>query len=753
MAIGLMRRIRASREAVILAGMLIFGTAVRATALPASLWEWDEVGFARGMRDFDLAAHSPHPPGFPVFIALAKLLRMLLADDQTALIGVNLLFSSFLGVVLYLLYREFGLDRSTAIVGAVLCCLAPAIVVWSNAGRSDSPALVTGLTVIWLALRGRRSERALLGAALLCGLGAGIRVTIVPFAGIVLSLVLLNRLYQRHWRAVIGSLLLVAGGVLLWYLPLVQATGWNEYQQILRTQSAFIAAHDTIWSGQWTLAERLSAFLVRVWGEWRIAVVVNISAALGVVALIRVRHPSAPAEPARCQSALFWISASFVPLLVFTILVNSPTAAIVYSLPYIPFFTGLAATGIIGTLRLLFRASRQAPRPFATVAGAGLAMVLAIVFILWSLPAARLLRREVSPPARAAEYLRRRFDPAQDKLYYDELLTQHAIYYFRAAGRSEIEQFLPDEELSLNLIYPENRDFRRIYLLSTAPIPGLINQRFGWSAGTGLERLKPLSFGRYLEVYLSEPGQARNVVWSSGWFEAESLGPQSWRWMGKAGRVGLFNEADRMRLRIRGRLPAPEGRLSVRVDGREVGVLAEQEVDFSLPVEVKPGASWSMLTLESDRTYIPKQNGEGSDERELGFQCFSIGWEMAEGGVRRRNDPATFLREGWGALRIGQPRSWRTTAGTARVTLPPLPAATGRLRMVFRAPHPDTSIDVTIGDRRLETLSPPAALILTRSWMIDTNACPERRCLLTLQSASAGSDVALEVTSISWRPE
>ena len=29
-------------------------------------WEWDETLFARGILHFELAAHFPHPPGFPL---------------------------------------------------------------------------------------------------------------------------------------------------------------------------------------------------------------------------------------------------------------------------------------------------------------------------------------------------------------------------------------------------------------------------------------------------------------------------------------------------------------------------------------------------------------------------------------------------------------------------------------------------------------------------------------------------------------
>ena len=40
---------------------------------PPALDDIDAVNFTLGVRDFDVAQHQPHPPGYPVFIALGKL--------------------------------------------------------------------------------------------------------------------------------------------------------------------------------------------------------------------------------------------------------------------------------------------------------------------------------------------------------------------------------------------------------------------------------------------------------------------------------------------------------------------------------------------------------------------------------------------------------------------------------------------------------------------------------------------------------
>ena len=41
--------------------------------LPQSLEDIDSINFALGLRHFDPALHQPHPPGYPLYIALGHL--------------------------------------------------------------------------------------------------------------------------------------------------------------------------------------------------------------------------------------------------------------------------------------------------------------------------------------------------------------------------------------------------------------------------------------------------------------------------------------------------------------------------------------------------------------------------------------------------------------------------------------------------------------------------------------------------------
>ena len=51
--------------------LLFFVAHVR--TLPRMLEDTDTINFAMGVESFDVEHYQPHPPGYPVYIAMAKL--------------------------------------------------------------------------------------------------------------------------------------------------------------------------------------------------------------------------------------------------------------------------------------------------------------------------------------------------------------------------------------------------------------------------------------------------------------------------------------------------------------------------------------------------------------------------------------------------------------------------------------------------------------------------------------------------------
>jgi hypothetical protein len=61
------------------------------------LWDHDSVQFALGVEKYDLAAHHPHPPGYPLYIAILKALAAFGVSAQRGMVGLAILAAALGG--------------------------------------------------------------------------------------------------------------------------------------------------------------------------------------------------------------------------------------------------------------------------------------------------------------------------------------------------------------------------------------------------------------------------------------------------------------------------------------------------------------------------------------------------------------------------------------------------------------------------------------------------------------------------------
>lgn len=327
-----------------LAALVVVFLAAHVWYLPPTLEDIDSINFALGVRDFDVAKHQPHPPGYPVFIALGKASTGLLqamgieAPAPRGLALLSVLAGAALIPLLFALYGTIGRESEVAWWATGVAVCAPLF--WFTALRplSDLTGLAFAAAALVLLLRAMlrgnqavdggalNPKAALIGGAALAGFAAGVRTQTVMLTAPALAVALVSPgiLTVRDRMLAVGA---AAAGALLWGIPLIVASGGlSDYLAALGTQAgedfsgvvmlwttrqARVAANAVLYSFVWP------------WAIFALGVAIVVVAVFGFVRL-----------GWRAPRSLGLLLLAFGPYAIFHLLFHE-TATVRYALPLV----------------------------------------------------------------------------------------------------------------------------------------------------------------------------------------------------------------------------------------------------------------------------------------------------------------------------------------------------------------------------------------------------------------------------------
>jgi len=210
------------REAALLAGVFVLVVLSRLPFHTQGVESFDAVNYMLAIEHFDMRLGQPQPPGYILYILIARAANALTGDPHRALLLVSQVFSGAAVVAMYLAGKEmFG--RVVGAIAALLLATSPLF--WYTGGVAVPyvPDLAIGTAVAWLAYRAMTSEPHGIpwAAAISLGLAGAFRLQTLMF----LFPLFLFALRKHPWKHILTGTAVAGGIFAAFFLPSVYASG------------------------------------------------------------------------------------------------------------------------------------------------------------------------------------------------------------------------------------------------------------------------------------------------------------------------------------------------------------------------------------------------------------------------------------------------------------------------------------------------------------------------------------------------
>jgi 4-amino-4-deoxy-L-arabinose transferase-like glycosyltransferase len=206
--------------------------------LSISLDDEDSVHFALGLTDFNVTKFQPHPPGFPVYMALGMLFNSILRNGLLSLTLLSAAFGALSVLAFYLLSREmFG--KEIALAASLLASITPLFWMSSVKAMSDMTCAFFVLASMLFIYRYDKYavRRDFYAGSLLAGIAAGVRIHSIFILFPLLAYGAYVHRKDFHANVRVAGLLAIA--ISSWFIPLVAVTGVQEYFTAAGSQLMF----------------------------------------------------------------------------------------------------------------------------------------------------------------------------------------------------------------------------------------------------------------------------------------------------------------------------------------------------------------------------------------------------------------------------------------------------------------------------------------------------------------------------------
>ena len=391
----------------------------RLVAISVSMWDWDEALFTAALGDYDVVHHRPHPPGYPLFIALGHMTRFFAPSDFRALQALNVVASMTLFPLVYLIARDLRFSFRTSYFGALLFVFFPNVWFYGGTAYSETVALAIAFAGIVLLLRGR------LAGAVIFSLACAIRPQFALFWSAAVRPPL-------SYRRVLPMLAIFAIVTTVAYTGAALASeSVSGYIDAIGNQEKYFRTVDSFMNrGRDSLGTLANRFLFEAMPGAGRATAVTVFAVIGLISGL-----------IRRQWNVLMLLAIFLPHAIASWLMFDQAAVARYTVPHNAMHAVLAAEGI-GVVSLLFGR-------YVAYAQTILVIALIAALVIWTAPGLRVVMTTDAPPVAAMKLIEDTVPPDR-RIYAFHGFIPFTSYYL--PGR-DVVHVRGEEEVPADAVY------------------------------------------------------------------------------------------------------------------------------------------------------------------------------------------------------------------------------------------------------------------------------------------------------------
>jgi len=244
-------------------------------------FNWDSVNYALGVIDFNIIQHRPHPPGYILYVYLARWLNTWVVDPNASLVWVSIL-AGMLTVVFTFAFTYRRFNAGDALVSALLVITNPLIWFHDELALNYSIEAFFSIAIAYACYRAvEGSLRWAYLVAVFLGIAGGFRQTTM----IILLPLAIFATWKFPWKQRLGMAALLGAICLSWGIPMIIQTGGlkayltasEQLSQIIEPQPFSYVLHALLYGGNiplllivaaWLGLFKIESGLLKSWEKW-----------------------------------------------------------------------------------------------------------------------------------------------------------------------------------------------------------------------------------------------------------------------------------------------------------------------------------------------------------------------------------------------------------------------------------------------------------------------------------------------------